>query len=640
MTIKLPQLPQVSSLNPVQPSRTAAIKNAVADAVSSTGSAVDGFVNKSASTVKNAVDTHPLAGTPLDPANLPSKEQIASLFGIGKKPADKLVESTADLRNTVGTVQQLQAKLASMPANDPGRASVQQQLTQAEGRLSSRYGYQNGQLPAPGSLWVDPKFLDSKALPNGQVTASQFPVGTPVSRPPSALDAMFAGGKSYGLTGADGKPVTFHTAAEYQSWLSQNRAAQGMPRTDGEPVGVQMNFEGGGGKGKRYGPALSEMASLGVIPTSVAGTSAGAITAAFVAAGADAQTMQKLASDPELAKMMDIDPTNIHGGLMDGQKAYDWIDQTLRQLTGITDRPVTFADLKIPLQLVATKMSDSNPDPGTGDLTQAKNRLFVMSQETTPNMPVAMAVRASMSIPGAFDPVDAVDPMTGRQLKLVDGGVLDNLPMSESPRFGLPTVGVSLQLPENGQPSKFNDSQPGKLRGGNLDVDNVVLNGLFGKEMFDASKSKIAAQHAALEPSKGQFMLGLPVFDLTDPSKADSTIKFGYDQNVDPSLDAQTRNVTRDFFRQVLGNLTDPSASATNIRTDVGTSFQRTLQMGGKPYLASYSGGDSVHFSAQDGSKAFDVSFGADKIQAMMIDGASYGALDGELIAAAQHKVS
>lgn len=606
--------------------------NGLVDKLMGVAEKIDGFIESHpketqfVSSIWNGLGNH-VAHSPV-----PGHQQVANIFGWGQSDVDKLSDDTKGLRDTANQLASVKGQLSKLPPNDPKRPALEQQAAQLTNTLSSKYGYANGKTPAPGTLWVDPEFC-GKELPNDQVTGSHFPAGTPVTQPPSALDAMFAGGKSYSLTTADGKVQTFHSAAEYQAYLAQNRTAQGMPRTDGNPVGVQMNFEGGGGKGKRYGPALSEMASVGVIPTSCTGSSAGAIAAMLVAAGADAAEVNRFCTDPKLASLFDIDIGNMHGGLADGKAAYDMFDQELRKLTGVKDRPVTFADLKIPLQICATKMSDS---AGIANGSDINNRLFVFSQQNTPNTPVALAVRASMAIPGAFDPVDVLDPMTGRQLKLVDGGVIDNLPMHESPNYGLPTVGLKLTPADDDNPDNHTHTGSDKLRGGNLNVDNVILNAFYGKEMNDASHTTDTDYWDTVKPKAGQFMLGIPTFDLNDTSKGDSTLGFGYDPKVDPVLDQQTRQVTRDFFKQVLGQLTDPAASGTNIKTNVGQSFSTAVKVGNSSYVASYSGGDSVTFKQQGGNDSFSLKLGANKIKSMMIDGASFGDLAAQLAQAAQ----
>ena len=60
--------------------------------------------------------------------------------------------------------------------------------------------------------------------------------------------------------------------------------------------------------------------------------------------------VDNILKDPNLDKLKDWDLID-GGGAFNGNYAFNYFDQKLRELTGIKDRPVTFADLKIPLQL-------------------------------------------------------------------------------------------------------------------------------------------------------------------------------------------------------------------------------------------------------------------------------------------------
>ncbi|MCY1082648.1 patatin-like phospholipase family protein [Archangium lansingense] len=310
---------------------------------------------------------------------------------------------------------------------------------------------------------------------------------------------------------------------------------------------------------------LAEMYELGVVPTSLSGTSAGSIAAAFAATGAGPEQIQALAKDPRLSNLYDWDLDMKDGGLLNGEQAFELFDQELRRMTGIHDRPVTFADLKVPLQLLAAKAYDSAA--GADGMTSTKDRIFVFSQETTPDTPVALAVRASMAIPGVFEPVQMVDPATGRRVHLVDGGALDNLPMGYN-KNGLPAIGASLYTRATGHPADHRDTTK-PLPSGNLDSTNVLWNALNGYTMLKDSASDYNDYMDRTKPQANQFMLTLPTWDLTDPSKSNSTLAFGYDNKVDPVLDGQSRQVTRDFLRDFLDDLRVPGAKGTNYKAEV-----------------------------------------------------------------------
>ncbi|MFP2909538.1 patatin-like phospholipase family protein [Pyxidicoccus sp. 3LFB2] len=525
----------------------------------------------------------------------------------------QLITQTQGFRDTLGKVRSLGLELDMLPPTHPRYAEVKAALGKAEAELTKTTGYTRATAPRPGSLWVDPQFL-AKELPNGQVHASRFPTGTPVTKPPAPLDF---------LTGGDAAK-----AAKYTASVARAREEAGMPVKGGEPIGVHLSLEGGGGKGKRYAAMIGEMQQLGVVPVSLTGTSAGSIAAAFAATGCTPKQLEDVAKDPRLGKLYDLDLDMKDGGLLDGQAAYDLFDQKLRELTGITDRPVTFADLKVPLQLVAAKAYDSAV--GKDGFKSAKDRLFVFSQETTPDTPVALAMRASMAIPGVFEPVQVVDPTTGRNLHLVDGGTLDNLPMGYN-KNNLPQIGASLYSRGNAHP--VNGQGTAKpLPTGQLDTDDVVWNAFNGVALLKQNATNAQDWKDRTQPGANQFMLSVPTWDLTNPKQGNSMLGFGYDAKVDPTLDAQTREVTRDFLRELMDDLKTPGARGTNLTTQVPADlkFDESVQIWGEPFRVTYNGGDTVVATAANG-KRHEVRLGKQKIEAMWLDDKAFGDLGSQL---------
>jgi NTE family protein len=525
----------------------------------------------------------------------------------------QLISQTQGFREQLGQVRSLGLELDMLPPSHPRHAEVKAALAKAEAALTKSTGYTRATAPRPGALWVDPQFL-SKELPNGQVHASRFPTGTPVTKPPAPLDF---------LTGGDAAK-----AAQYTASVAKERAAAGMPVKGGEPIGVHLSLQGGGGKGKRYAAMIGEMQKLGVVPVSLTGTSAGSIAAAFAATGCTPKQLEDVAKDPRLGKLYDFDFDLKDGGLLDGQAAYDLFDQKLRELTGITDRPVTFADLKVPLQLVAAKAYDSAV--GKDGFKSAKDRIFVFSQETTPDTPVALAMRASMAIPGVFEPVQVVDPTTGRNLHLVDGGTLDNLPMGYN-KNDLPQIGASLHSRGDSHPAN-GQATPKPLPQGQLDTDDAVWNGFNGYAMLKDNATNAQDWKDRAQPGANQFMLSVPTWDLSNPKKGNSMLGFGYDAKVDPKLDAQTREVTRDFLRDLMDDLKVPGSRGTNLTTRVPAdlAFDVPVEIWGEQFRVTYDGGDTVTATAANG-KRHEVKLGQQKIEAMWLDDKAFGDLGTQL---------
>lgn len=532
---------------------------------------------------------------------------------IDDKQGKQLIAQTQGFRDQLGKVRSLSAELDMLPPSHPRYAQVKAELTKAEADLKASTGYTRATAPRPGSLWLDPQFL-AKELPNGQVNASKFPTGTPVTKPPQPLDFLFGGDKA--------------KAAQYTADVAKRRQEAGMPVQGGEPIGVHLSLEGGGGKGKRYAAMIGQMQELGVVPVSLTGTSAGSIAAAFAATGATPKQLEDVAKDPRLGKLYDFDFDLNDGGLLDGQAAYDLFDAKLRELTGIKDRPVTFADLKVPLQLVAAKAYDSAVGPE--GFKSNKDRIFVFSQETTPDTPVALAMRASMAIPGVFEPVQVVDPTTGRNLHLVDGGTLDNLPMGYN-KNDLPQIGASLYSRGNAHPVN-GQGTPKPLPTGQLDTDDAVWNGFNGYAMLKDNATQAQDWRDRAQPGANQFMLSVPTWDLTDPKKGNSTLGFGYDAKVDPALDAQTRQVTQGFLREFMDDLGKPGARGTNITTQVPANlqFDVPVKVKGETFRVTYHGGESVTATGQDG-KPHEVKLGKQKIEAMWLDNQTFGDLGAQL---------
>jgi NTE family protein len=531
----------------------------------------------------------------------------------------------AEVRAAAAEGRVLSAKLANLPpASSPQRTELEGKLAAVDERLK-KFGFNSTNAPRPGTLWVAPLF----ATPRVSVAADQ-PPAVPVTQAPPPLEALFAGGRTYSVVDDQGQKQTFQNPKEYQASVAAQRASLGMPRTDGEPVGVHMVFEGGGGKWKRYGPALNEAGRLGVIPTSVGGASAGSMVAALIAAGATPVQV-----DEVIRSELKQDEGKIPlGGLSDGKELFNGFEAKLRELTGITDRPVTFADLKIPLEILTTKMSDNQLPVGHEDLRQLDNRRFVFSQATTPNTSVSLAVRASAGLPGVFSAVQMFDPISDREIQLVDGGVLDNLPMKSVYNKGRPTIGLSLQELGGNHPEQ------GKQQPKNLDDFNVSV---FERGFKNVSQSlgllKAAAPDAddwrdRAEPAENAFMLSLPIWDLTNPAHTDSTLTFHYDKAIDPKIDAQTRDVTRKFFQKFLGELTVAGKRGSNITAQLPEkpAFTQDVDLRGNAFVATWNGEHGVTFTRKsDPSDHFEVVVGKTELERMYLDHLAFGDLSARL---------
>ncbi len=205
---------------------------------------------------------------------------------------------------------------------------------------------------------------------------------------------------------------------------------------------ADLVLEGGGVKGLGLVGAAMRLMEEGYTFARLAGTSAGSIVAALLAAGVDAAGLGKVMDGLDYARVPDLARPGIpivsesislvaKGGAHPGNYAYEWIREELKRLD-----VRTFADLRR-----EDDGADANLDPSR------RYKLVVMVTDITNGvllrLPwdykkfdrdpdkelVADAVRASMSIPLYFEPRTLRNERTGTESTLVDGGVLSNFPM-------------------------------------------------------------------------------------------------------------------------------------------------------------------------------------------------------------------
>ena len=180
--------------------------------------------------------------------------------------------------------------------------------------------------------------------------------------------------------------------------------------TNDSTAGIALG--GGGVRGLAHIPVLETLDACGIKPAAIAGTSMGAILGVLYASGKSGKEIRRFVEEHIVAR--DDGIKNLYAkksSLLKGFKAVRlaWTgaglleaDPFLRHL--IEQMGVTrFEELKIPLRVVAT------------DFYSGESVVF----DSGPLLP---ALKASMSIPGVFVPVEH----DGRIL--VDGGASNNLP--------------------------------------------------------------------------------------------------------------------------------------------------------------------------------------------------------------------
>ena len=168
---------------------------------------------------------------------------------------------------------------------------------------------------------------------------------------------------------------------------------------------VKGVFKGGGAKGALYAGALDAVQEHEIWFSEVAGSSAGAITAAFVAAGARPEDLRRLevkgrellAFPSTMTSAMNLRNT---GGILSFEALRDWLATSLNELCAARlemaadgNNGPTFAQLAagggIPLHIACADLLWRAP--------------VVFNAQLTPNLYVAHAAAASSSIPFVFE---------------------------------------------------------------------------------------------------------------------------------------------------------------------------------------------------------------------------------------------
>ena len=228
------------------------------------------------------------------------------------------------------------------------------------------------------------------------------------------------------------------------------------------PLHADLVLEGGGVKGIALVGAIQVLEEHGYRFHRVAGTSAGAIVAAMVAADMKSANMVKVMRRVDYRKFRDSSLLDRLGplgkaaslvferGIYEGKYLTTWLGEQLAA-QGVQ----AFGNVKL---------QDPEADPGVSP--DHRYRLVVMASDVSNGRLVRLpwdydrygcdadevrivdAVRASMSIPFFYEPVRLRDQATGQDACLVDGGMLSNFPIEvfdrhdRRPRW--PTFGIKL----------------------------------------------------------------------------------------------------------------------------------------------------------------------------------------------------
>ncbi|HAZ23195.1 MAG TPA: esterase [Firmicutes bacterium] len=170
-------------------------------------------------------------------------------------------------------------------------------------------------------------------------------------------------------------------------------------------VGLGLALGGGAARGMAHLGVLRVLEREGINVDYLAGTSMGAVVAAVYAVGTDPNYIARLAEKLRWETLVDIRFNKM--GLISGDK----IERVIQVLT----KNRNFEELQMPLAIIAA-------DLGSGEPVIFRSG------------PIYSAVRASIAIPGVFEPIKCGDRM------LVDGGIINNVPVKPVRDLGADVV--------------------------------------------------------------------------------------------------------------------------------------------------------------------------------------------------------
>ncbi|MGB5322429.1 patatin-like phospholipase family protein, partial [Lutimonas sp.] len=223
------------------------------------------------------------------------------------------------------------------------------------------------------------------------------------------------------------KRYQFYILALLASICSQQLIAQE------EKPKVAVVLSGGGAKGIAHIPLLQTLDSLGIVPDLIIGTSMGSVVGGLYAAGYSGDSIAVLTHNVNWSELLGGDVSledvtveeksefktyladfdlvegkpKVSSGLIKDQKLREYLSLLTYPVFNISD----FDDLPTPYRAMTT------------DIVNGKEVLIESGS-------LGFAMRASMSIPGVFEPIPYNNTL------LVDGGVLNNFPVNIAKEMG------------------------------------------------------------------------------------------------------------------------------------------------------------------------------------------------------------
>lgn len=190
------------------------------------------------------------------------------------------------------------------------------------------------------------------------------------------------------------------------------------------PIKIGLALGGGAARGFAHIGVIKVLEAQGIYPDIVVGTSAGSVVGAMYAAGNNGYTLQKMALEMDETTISDwsLPFFSKSSGVLKGEALQNYVNKMVSQ--------TPIEKLKKPFGAVATDLNTGMPI-----LFQRGN--------------TGMAVRASSSVPGVFQPVKI------NERQYVDGGLVSPVPVRFAREMGADVV-IAVNIsstPESQAPS-------------------------------------------------------------------------------------------------------------------------------------------------------------------------------------------
>jgi len=194
------------------------------------------------------------------------------------------------------------------------------------------------------------------------------------------------------------------------------------PAVPPAPLKIALALGGGAARGFAHVGVIKALEAQGIVPDIIVGTSAGSVVGALYAAGYNGFELQQVSMKMDENQVSDWSMPN--RGMIKGEALQDFINRAVHQQT--------LEKLKKVFAVVATDLSSGE--------------MIVFRTGNT-----GMAVRASSSVPGIFQPV----LINGREY--VDGGLVSPVPVRVAKSLGADFV-IAVDISDKPQHSKTESS--------------------------------------------------------------------------------------------------------------------------------------------------------------------------------------